>query len=115
SGSTPFRSGRCRRVNRNYTGGVEAGAGTSSVRNKDGRRDLSLIRASGSTARVLNLALVHERHGHTEEHKARPFFRNPRLNRALIIKHVLRAHERDLFTRPAACVTKVTLPYASSE
>jgi hypothetical protein len=82
---------------------------------KDGRRDLSLIRSSGSTARVLNLALAHERFGETEDHKAKPLFRNPRLNRALIVKHVLRPHERELFTRPTSCATKVILPYAASE
>jgi hypothetical protein len=85
------------------------------LRNKDGRRDLSLIRASGSTARVLNLALVYERYGQTEEYAAKPLFRNPRLNRALILKHVLRPHERDLFTRPTTSATKVILPYAAAE
>jgi len=85
------------------------------VRNKDGRRDLSLIRASGSTARVLNLALTYERHGETEEYLAKPMFRNPRLNRALVLKHVVRANERDLFSRPLTTATKVILPYAAKE
>lgn len=83
------------------------------MRTKDGRRDLSLIRASGSTARVLNLALVYERYGQTEEYTAKPMFRNPRLNRALILKHVVRPNERDLFTRPVTSATKVILPYAA--
>jgi hypothetical protein len=82
---------------------------------KDGRRDLSLIRASGSTARVLNLALTFERFGQTEEYQTKPLFRNPRLNRALILKHVVRPHERDLFTRPTTAATKVILPYAATE
>ena len=82
---------------------------------KDGRRDLSLIRASGSTARVLNLALTFERFGDTEDYKAKPLFRNPRLNRALILKHVVRPHERELFTRPTTSATKVILPYAATE
>lgn len=85
------------------------------MRTKDGRRDLSLIRASGSTARVLNLALTYERFGETEDYKAKPLFKNPRLNRALILKHVLRTHEKDLFTRPLTTATKVILPYASTE
>jgi hypothetical protein len=85
------------------------------LRNKDGRRDLSLIRASGSTARVLNLALTYERFGETEDYKAKPLFKNPRLNRALILKHVLRPHEKDLFTRPLTAATKVILPYAATE
>jgi len=85
------------------------------VRQKDGRRDLSLIRASGSTARVLNLALAFERFGDTEDFTKKPLFRNPRLNRALILKHVVRPHERELFTRPTTTATKVILPYAAQE
>jgi len=85
------------------------------VRQKDGRRDLSLIRASGSTARVLNLALAFERFGETDEYKNKPLFRNPRLNRALILKHVVRPHERELFTRPTTTATKVIMPYAAQE
>lgn len=85
------------------------------MRQKDGRRDLSLIRASGSTARVLNLALVYERFGETEDFQNRPLFKNPRLNRALILKHVLRPHERELFTRPTTTATKVILPYSANE
>jgi len=83
------------------------------VRQKDGRRDLSLIRASGSTARVLNLCLAFERFGDTDDYKNKPLFKNPRLNRALILKHVVRPHERELFTRPTTTATKVILPYAA--
>jgi hypothetical protein len=85
------------------------------VRQKDGRRDLSLIRSSGSTARVLNLTLAYERFGETEEYRNKPLFKNPRLNRALILKHVLRAHERDLFERPMTTATKVILPFAAGQ
>src|SRR5262245_57015172 len=81
----------------------------------DGRRDLSLIRESGSTARVLNLPLIFERFGETEDYLAKPLFRNRRLNRALIIKHALRPHERELVWGAAASATKVILPYAASE
>jgi len=85
------------------------------VKKLDGRRDLSLIRTSGSTARVLNLALVFERHGETEEYARKPFFKTQQLNRALILKHVLRPHERDLFDRPTKTATKVILPYSAKE
>lgn len=85
------------------------------MRQKDGRRDLSLIRASGSTARVLNLALAFERFGETEDYKTKPLFRNTRLSRGLILKHVVRPHERELFTRPTTTATKVILPYAAQE
>lgn len=85
------------------------------MRNTDGRRDLSLIRASGSTSRVLNLALVYERFGETEDYKAKRLFNSARLNRALILKHVLRKDERDLFSRPLTTATKVILPFSTTE
>lgn len=81
----------------------------------DGRRDLSLIRESGSTTRVLNLALVFERFGETEDYQAKPLFKNRRLNRALIVKHALRPHERELVWGAASTATKVILPYAANE
>lgn len=79
------------------------------------RQDLSLIRASGSTARVINLALAYERHGTEPEFEQRPIFRIRRLNRALILKHAVRRHERSLFTRMTASTTKVILPFAATE
>ncbi len=81
----------------------------------DGRRDLSLIRASGSTARVLNLALVFERFGQSEDFVERPLFRIQKLNRTLILKHAVREHERGLFTVPEPTTTKIVFPYSPSE
>jgi hypothetical protein len=84
-------------------------------RSSDGRRDLALISASGSTARVLNLALVFERHGGSPDFQARPLFRSMKLNRSLVIKHALRPHERALFERPEPHTTKIVFPYSSAE
>src|SRR5688572_1346174 len=81
----------------------------------DGLRDLSLIRESGSTARVLNLALIFERAGESEDFIERPLFRSARLNRALILKHAVRPHERALFDSPEPHTTKIVFPYSSSE
>ncbi len=81
----------------------------------DGRRDLSLVRSSGSTARVLNLALVFERFGQTEAFNQQPLFKHSRLNRSLILKHVLRPHERANFPSAAATATKLILPFAPTE
>ena len=80
-----------------------------------GGRNLALIRESGSTARVLNLALVNDKFGETEEHAANPLFRSKRLNRAVILKHALRGAERDAFKTTPVCATKVILPFASGE
>jgi hypothetical protein len=81
----------------------------------DGQRDLSLIRASGSTARVLNLALVFERFGESTEFLSRPLFRCQRLNRSLILKHALRPNERALFENPEPHTTKIVFPYSPTE
>jgi hypothetical protein len=81
----------------------------------DGRRDLALIRASGSTARVLNLALVYERFGAEPDYGDQPLFKNAKLNRALIVKHAIRRHERELFERPEPNTTKIIFPYSATE
>lgn len=81
----------------------------------DGLRDLTLIRASGSTARVFNLALVFERFGESAEFASNPLFKCQKLNRSLIIKHALRPHERALFDRPEPHTTKIVFPYSPTE
>jgi hypothetical protein len=81
----------------------------------DRNRDLSLIRESGSTARVINLALIHDRFGETDEFKEKPLFRNKRLNRAVLLKHTPRPYEKSSFARPRQSATKVVVPFASSD
>ena len=78
------------------------------------RRDHSMIRESGSTAQVLNLAFVYERHGQEADYQENPLFRHRRLNQSVIIKHTVRAEERAFFTYPVATATKVVLPFAST-
>lgn len=80
-----------------------------------GRRDLSLIRESGSTARVLNLPLIFQTAGATEEYLARPLFRNRRLNKSLVLKHTLRAADREIVSRRGTTATKVVLPFAAED
>jgi hypothetical protein len=81
----------------------------------DRSRDLSLIRESGSTARVLNLALIHERSGTDEEYLARPLFKNKRLNKSVILKHAPRPEEQSAFQRPRLSCTKIIVPFASTD
>jgi len=83
--------------------------------NPEGIRDLSLIRASGSTARVLNLALTFERFGDSDEFRQSPLFQCEPLNRALIVKHALRPHERALFEHPTEHATKIIFPFSPTE
>jgi hypothetical protein len=79
------------------------------------QRNFALLRSSGSTARVLNLALVHDRHGETEEYLARPLLQTPVLNRAIFLKHVVRAHERHLFDAHVVTATKIVFPFSRQE
>lgn len=80
-----------------------------------GKRNLALIRKSGSTARILNLLVAHERFGATEAYQKNPFFRTTPTNKAIVIKHTLRGSESDLFERPSATGTKVIYPFAVSD
>lgn len=73
-------------------------------------RSLSLLNSNGSSSRVLNLVAVWKKHGKAEEYAARPFFRNPLLNRTIILKHKLRRHEYELFDRPGTTATKIIFP-----
>lgn len=73
-------------------------------------RNLAFLQGSASTARVLNLLAVWRAHKDTEAWAEKPLFRNPHLNRSLIIKHRLRRDETDMFTRRRAVATKVVMP-----
>jgi hypothetical protein len=81
-------------------------------------RNLEHLKSSASTARVLNLLRVWEENGDSSpdgavrnpDWAARPIFRTPALNRALIIKHRLRRNETDLFTGRRQVATKVVIP-----
>lgn len=81
-------------------------------------RNLEHLRSSASTARVLNLLRVWEENGDSRadgavrnpDWSARPIFRNPALNRSLIIKHRLRRNEIDLFPGRRQVATKMVIP-----
>ena len=76
----------------------------------DNVRSLASLQNSGSSSRILNLLRVFKDHGGTEDHRAKPMFQNPVLNRGLILKHRLRANERDLFSGRRTLATKIILP-----
>lgn len=80
-----------------------------------GKRNLALIRKSGSTARILNLLVAHERFGQTAPYQRAPMFRSKRMNKAILIKHTLRGSECDLFEQRRATATKVIFPFAESD
>jgi len=78
--------------------------------NDNAVRSLASLNNSGSSSRILNLLRVFKDHGATDEHRAKPMFQNPVLNRGLILKHRLRANERDLFAGRRTLATKIILP-----
>ncbi|MDF1769035.1 hypothetical protein [Maricaulis sp.] len=73
-------------------------------------RDLSALQMTASTSRVLNLNHTYKNFGHEDEYKDNPLFQCERLNQALIIKHMVRADERDFFFKGQQTVTKVAIP-----
>src|SRR5690606_22687248 len=73
-------------------------------------RSLLQLEASASTSRTMNLIAVWRRHGEVEGYQSNPFFRNPVLNKTIILKHSLRANERELLPGSRGSATKVILP-----
>lgn len=78
-------------------------------------RNLEHLRRTASTARVLNLLKVYDEHGDTQDWAESPMFRNPALNRALIIKHRLRRNETDAFPGRRQVATKIVVPIDSTD
>jgi hypothetical protein len=75
-----------------------------------GFRNLALLDMSASTARVLNLRYTAIHNAQDAELLQRPFFRTLALNRAIIVKHHLRANEAEAFDHIRTSATKVLLP-----
>ena len=82
------------------------------IRNVNDRtiRSLIALEQSASTARVLNLVSTHRNLAGDPTLEAHPFFQNRLLNHGLVIKHRVRPHEREMFHKPVATVTKILAP-----
>ena len=78
-------------------------------------RSLIALEKSASTARVLNLAATHRKLADDRSLDAQPFFQNRLLNHAIIVKHRVRPHERELFTHPISTVTKLLTPIDATD
>lgn len=88
-------------------------SGRSSARRSSKNREirsLQHLEAHASTARTLNLVAVMKKHRDDPEYSRAPFFHNPVLNRAIIVKHRTRPHERTDFVDERVSATKVILP-----
>lgn len=79
------------------------------------RRDLSRVRESAATTRVLDLAFVEQRFGDTEEYLQKPLFKSRLLNTSIIMKHALRLNERALFNHRRVTATKIVFPFSSTD
>ena len=74
-------------------------------------RNLGLLSRTASTSRVLNLARLATLYSDDPEWKARPFFKTPYLNSAVILKHSVRKNEQALFNTVKYLSTKVVVPF----
>ncbi|MBI1264040.1 MAG: hypothetical protein GC187_04820 [Alphaproteobacteria bacterium] len=82
---------------------------------KDGYGKLSLLKRGGSTSRVIDLVSIRERHFEEPAWAESPMFRNARLNRAFIVKHTLRAWEREELGGSRTSATKVIVPISDRD
>lgn len=74
-------------------------------------RNLANLGETASTSRVLNLSQIYLSSSNEDDYYVRPFFKDSQLNKAIVVKHTLRANERDHFSRPRRTATKVILPF----
>jgi len=73
-------------------------------------RSLVHLMNAKSSSRVLNLIRVNAIAEKAHEPLDPPMFKTPMLNKAFVIKHRLRANERELFEENRATATKIVLP-----
>lgn len=73
-------------------------------------RSLVALSESASTARVLNLVSTLRNLAEDPTLTAQPFFQNRILNASIIVKHRVRPHEAELFSKPRATATKIMAP-----
>lgn len=70
-------------------------------------RSLVALSESASTARVLNLVSTLRQLSEDPALAEKPFFQNRILNACIIVKHRVRPHEAELFSKPRATATKI--------
>lgn len=73
-------------------------------------RALNHLEKTASTTRVLNLRATFKKNRQEPEYSAHPMFLNTTLNRAILVKHRVREHERDDFAPPKTTATKLIIP-----
>ena len=82
---------------------------------KDSYGKLSLLKRGGSTSRVIDLVSTREKFGDTPGWRRDPIFKNMRLNRSFVVKHTLRAWEREQLGGDRHSATKVIIPISDKD
>lgn len=88
---------------------------SSNVASSRDVRNLANLGETASTSRVLNLAQISLDSARDKEYQLKRFFRDSQLNKCILVKHTLRANERDLFGRSKRTATKIILPFDVSD
>ncbi|MFI4965977.1 MAG: hypothetical protein ACHP9T_11490 [Caulobacterales bacterium] len=78
-------------------------------------RSMRALERTASSSRVLNLAALAVKHANNPEHAARPLFRAPTLNAAVILKHRLRGDEAATVATRNRTATKLIVPFERSD
>jgi hypothetical protein len=76
-----------------------------------GMRSLKSLSDNASTSRVLNLSRVNTTFKSDPDYRAKPFFSDPNLNRAIFVKHRLRSDETYLLPGSQGVATKIVFPF----
>lgn len=84
-----------------------------------GVRSLQKARLHGSTSRIIDIPRLQERYNNSNKNSSNPddssIFATKQLNNAIIIKHILRNHEKELFDTNKFSATKLIFPFSKSD
>ena len=90
---------------------LDARNGATNNNNNRDVRNLANLGETASTSRVLNLSQIYLTSSKEKEYQVKPFFRDSQMNKCILVKHTLRANERDLFAHNRRTCTKIILPF----
>jgi hypothetical protein len=83
--------------------------------NQLGIRSLLHARQYGATSRVIDIPTLIQRYHASYGDPAARIFSNSMLNRSIIIKHTIRAHEAPYFDRAPRSTVKIVFPFSDSD
>lgn len=78
-------------------------------------RRITDLYENGSSHRVLNLLRAHRLNNNLTKSDKEKLFQDHRLDHAIILKHRVRPHERDLFSRERTNATKILIPFDTTD